>query len=250
MQWDSILSFEEHSVSDSLTPQDYIGLVLVYAIIGISLAVALALDRRGSSVDSRKVVHIGVGTFVFVWWIFSENWIMLVFFTLPFAVLLFIAMLKDNAVSNSKIGDLANNKGHKTGLFLYAVSITILVAFFFDHWTAATIGIVAMTWGDGLGSVVGKRFGKHPTLNGKSLEGSIGVFVGTAVMAIVIMLFYGWLTVSGFYPGGDSIAIVPIWAVAVIAGFIATVLEAICPGQYDNIVIPIVVAVAMVLLGL
>ena len=35
-----------------------------------------------------------------------------------------------------------------------------------------------------------------------------------------------------------------------IAGFISMVLEAVCPGQYDNIVTPLVVAVAMVALGL
>lgn len=233
-----------------MTPEDIIGLVLVYAIIAVSLGVALFLEKRGTTADTRKIVHIGVGLFVLVWWVFSESWIMLVFFTVPFAVLLFIAMLKDNAVSNSKIGDLANNKGHKTGLFLYAVSITILVIFFPDHWTAATVGIVAMTWGDGLGSVVGKKWGRHKSINGKSIEGSVGVFVATAVVSFIIVTFYAWLTASGYYPGGDSIAIIPTWAVSVIAGLIATVLEALCPGQYDNIVIPLVTAAAMVPLGL
>lgn len=107
-----------------------------------------------------------------------------------------------------------------------------------------------MTWGDGLGSVIGKKFGRHKLINGKSLEGSLGVFVATAVMTAAIMLFYGFLTTAGYYPGGDSVAIVPIWAVSIIAGLLATVLEAVCPGQYDNIVMPLVVAVAMVLLGL
>lgn len=224
--------------------------MLVYAIIVISLVTALVLEKRGSKADTRKIVHIGVGFFVFVWWMFTENWIMLVFFTIPFAIILFIAMLHGNAISESKIGDISNKMGHRTGLFLYAVSITILVAFFWDHWTAATIGVVAMTWGDGLGSVIGKKFGRHKLINGKSLEGSLGVFVATAVMTAAIMLFYGFLTTAGYYPGGDSVAIVPIWAVSIIAGLLATVLEAVCPGQYDNIVMPLVVAVAMVLLGL
>lgn len=230
--------------------QDIIALILVYAIIGVSLASALILERRGSSVDPRKVVHIGVGSFVLVWWAFSANWIMLVFFTIPFAVLLFVAMLKDNAVSKSKIGELANEKGHKQGLFLYAVSITILVAFFWNHWTAATIGVVAMTWGDGMGSVVGRRFGRHPTFNGKSLEGSIGVFIATTVASALIILYYAYLTSAGFYPAGDSVAVVPFWVAAIVAGLLATVLEAVCPGEYDNIVMPLTVAAAMVLLGL
>ena len=222
----------------------------MYAIIASSLAVALVMERRGTGGDARKVVHVGVGLFVLMWWMFSENWIMLVFFTVPFAVLLFIAMFRGNAVSESKLGDLANNKGHRTGLFLYAVTITILVAFFWDHWTAATIGVVAMTFGDGFGSIVGRRYGRHRILNGKSLEGSLAVFAATALAAAFIILYYGWLTSSGFYPAGDSVAIVPFWAAAAIAGLIAMVLEAVCPGQYDNIVTPLVVAVAMVALGL
>lgn len=224
--------------------------MLVYAIITVSLAIVMVMERRGTDKNVRKIVHIGVGFFVFVWWMFSENWIMFVFFALPFAIVLFAAMLKDNAVSNSTLGDIANNQGHKTGLFLYVVSIGVLIVFFWGHWTAATIGIVAMTWGDGFGSVIGKRFGRHRILNGKSLEGSLAVFAATAVMTAVIVLFYGWLTASGFYPTGDSIAIVPVWAVSVIAGFLAMVLETLCPGQYDNLVIPLVVACAMVLLGL
>ena len=200
-----------------MNTQDVIGLALVYAIIAASLIIALVLDRRGSKTDVRKVVHMGVGFFVFVWWMFSENWIMLVFFAIPFGAILFVAMFKGNAVSDSKLGDLSNNKGHRTGLFLYVLTIGILIAFFWDHWTAATIGVVAMTFG---------------------------------VMAAVIVTFYGWLTASGFYPTGDSVATVPLWVVCITAGVLASVLEALCPGQYDNIVTPLVVASAMVLLGL
>lgn len=230
--------------------QDYIGLALVYLIIAASLGLAMVMKRRRPSADARKVIHLGVGSFVLVWWMFSENWIMLAFFTVPFSVILLVAMMKDNIVSRSELGDIANNQGHRAGLFLYAVSITILVALFWDHWTAATVGVVAMTWGDGLGSVIGRRFGRHKTVNGKSLEGSLGVFIGTAVVSFLVITFYGYLTASGVYPAGDSVAIVPTWAVSVMAGAIATILEAFCPGQYDNLAIPVVVAAAMVMLGL
>ena len=220
-----------------MTGQDLVGLVLVYLIIAASIGAALVLERRGSSIDVRKVMHMGVGAFVLVWWMFS-------------AIILFFGMLKGNAVSDSKLGDIANNKGHRTGLFLYAVSITILVAFFWDHWTAATVGVVAMTWGDGFGSVIGRRYGKHGILNGKSLEGSLGVFAATAVSAAAIMLFYGFLISSGYYPGGNATPSVPVWAASLAAGAVASVLEAVCPGEYDNIVIPLTVTGAMVLLGM
>ena len=230
--------------------QDIVGLVLVYAIIGASLAVAMAMERRDADRNVRKVLHIGVGLFVFVWWMFSDNWIMFVFFALPFAIVLLVAMFKDNAISESRLGDIANNQGHRTGLFLYVVSIGVLIVFFWDHWTAASVGVVAMTWGDGLGSVIGKRYGRHRTLNGKSVEGSLTVFAATAVMAAVVIVFYAWLTASGFYPTSDSVPTVPVWMASVIAGLIATTVEALCPGQFDNLAMPLLVACAMVLLGL
>ena len=137
--------------------------------------------------------------------------------------------------------------------FIYSnplVTIAIFIVFFWDHWTAATVGVVAMTFGDGFGSIVGRRFGRHRTINGKSLEGSLGVFAATAVMASAIILLYGWLYASGLFPNGGTDLVVPFWAAAAVAGLAATVLEAVCPGQYDNIVTPIVVALTMVMLGL
>ena len=233
-----------------MTQQDIIGLALVYLIIAASIGIAVTLEHRGSKADVRKLLHIGVGFFVFVWWMFSENWLMLVFFTVPVALILFLGMIGFKPISESKLGHIANDKGHSTGLFLYAVSITVLVAFFWDHWTAATIGVVAMTWGDGFGSIIGKRYGKHRIINGKSLEGSLGVFAATAVMTAMIVLFYGFLISSGYYPGGDATANVPLWVLAPIAGVCASIIEAICPGEYDNIVMPLAVAGVMVLLGL
>ena len=230
--------------------QDYIGLILVYGLIAISLAIGLYLDRRGSSLDVRKIIHIGVGNFIFIWWMFTEGWVMLAFFTIPFAILLFIAMLKDNIISESDLGRI-NKKGHKTGLFLYAVSISLMILLFSDHWVAATFGIVAMTYGDGFGCVIGKRFGKHPGFNGKTLEGSLAVFIFTTVVCMVILALYSFLSsemVLGF--SADCTAIVPGFVACIIAGLVATIVEAVCHGAYDNIAIPMSVALVMVLLGL
>jgi len=229
--------------------QDFIALALVYAIIIVSLAISFTLDKRGTSIDTRKIIHIGIGNFVFVWWMFSASWIMLVFFTVPFTVLLFFAMMKDNAVAKSKIGEISN-KGHKTGLFFYAISITVLVALFFDHWVAASIGIIAMTYGDGFGSIIGKKYGRHKIINGKSAEGSMGVFFGTAIMTTVILLFYTFLVTNGYYPRGDVIASVSIWIIPLIAGAFTSIIELLSPGAYDNLIIPLSVSALMVLLGL
>ena len=97
--------------------QDYIGLVLVYAIIVVSLGIALLAEHINPNINVRKIVHVGVGNFVLVWWMFSAGWIMLAFFALPFALILFLAMFKDNVIARGKLGELTKEKGHTTGLF-------------------------------------------------------------------------------------------------------------------------------------
>lgn len=239
-----------HEVTFLLT-QDYIGLILVYTVIAVSLGTALVLKRRGSGIDVRKVTHIGVGNFVFIWWMFSEGWVMLAFFTVPFALLLFITMFKGNRLSDSELGEISNDMGHRTGLFFYAVSVSVMILLFFDHWLAATIGMIAMTYGDGFGSVFGKRFGKHKTVNGKSLEGSLGVVFVTALVSGIVVSIYTFLSndVSWAHTGPVT-AIIPIWAVCIVAGVVASVVETFSPGQADNITIPLSVAIVCVLLGL
>lgn len=232
--------------------QDVIALIAVYSIIVASLLLSRHVQNKGGSWDSRKVVHIGVGAFVYVWWAFSANWIMLIFFAIPFEIILFFAMFPGNPVSESKLGELSNDLGHRYGLFLYVMTIIILVEFFFDHWLAASIAIVAMTRGDGFGSIIGKRYGKHRFVNGKSVEGSLGVFIGTFVCSLVIIAFYGWLVSAGMLdvlraPYVTAVAAVGISA---LAGVLASVIEAVVPGDFDNLAIPLVIAVVLVVLGL
>ena len=251
---------------DLMTTNDIIGLVLVYALIVAALLLSLLVEKKLPNIDSRKVVHIGVGNFVFVWWMFTQSWVMLVFFTVPFAIILFIAMFRGNAISESKLGELTR-KGHNTGLFLYAITITVLVVFFFkdgllysifpdlgrEHWLAASIAIMAMTYGDGFGSVVGRRIGKHKIIHGKSLEGSIGVFFATTIMACIMFALFSainGITFNGITYMFDTAGLIPWFLIAPIAGLLSAVLEAICNGDYDNFVNPIIIGLVLVALGL
>ena len=233
-----------------ISNNDILALVLVYALSIAVLSIAMFIQKKSDKVDIRKVIHIGIGNFVFIWWLFEHAWVMEAFFAIPFAIILFIAMLKDNIISNSSLGDITNNKGHKQGLFLYVVSIVVLVALCFnEHWTAASIGIVAMTWGDGFGSIVGKKYGKHKSFNGKSVEGTIAVFAVTAIVSMILVAFLGIVPL----PANTGIvleAIIPMWACCIIAGAVVAVTETFSPGWIDNIVNCFAVTLVMILLGL
>ena len=234
--------------------QDIVALIIVYLIIGSALALSQYVQKKGMNWDNRKVIHIGVGAFIYIWWAFTENWIMLAFFAIPFAIVLFFAMFPGNPVSDSKLGEVTNDMGHRYGLFLYVVSICIMVAFFFDHWIAATVAIVAMTRGDGFGSIIGKKYGKHKLIHGKSLEGSIGVFAFTAGISFFVIMLYGFLYTTlpdyGILVNAATVGIVSAIGYSLLAGTIATVVEAVAPGDFDNLLISLCVAVPLVLLGL
>jgi len=233
-----------------ISDNDILALVLVYALIIVVLAITLIIQKKTDKVDIRKVIHIGIGNFVFIWWMFEHAWVMEAFFAIPFAIILFAAMLKDNIVSNSALGDITQNKGHKQGLFLYVVSIIVLVALCFqEHWTAASIGIVAMTWGDGFGSIIGKKYGKHKSFNGKSIEGTVAVFAATAIVSLILVAFLGCMPL----PAGTGIvleAIIPTWICCIIAGIVVAITETFSPGWVDNIVNCFAVTGVMILLGL
>ncbi|MCQ2052697.1 MAG: hypothetical protein MJZ03_02005, partial [archaeon] len=64
-----------------MTTNDAIGLVLVYGLIIVTLVLSAVVEKKYTNLDPRKIVHIGIGNFVFVWWMFTQSWVMLAFFT-------------------------------------------------------------------------------------------------------------------------------------------------------------------------
>ncbi len=94
---------------------------------------------------------------------------------------------------------------------------------------AATVGIFALAFGDGVASLVGKTFGRFRprVLRGKSVEGSVACFVAVYVSAALAT---------------DR----PL--AALIVAFVATFIEALPIRDYDNLFIPVVSALAFVLL--
>jgi len=91
---------------------------------------------------------------------------------------------------------------------------------------AAAIAIYALAFGDGIASLVGKFFGKtRPSfLLGKSVEGSLACFTAVLLSA---------------YAVSRNIHI------ALIAAFTAAVVEALPLEDYDNLLIPVTVGLAV-----
>jgi len=91
---------------------------------------------------------------------------------------------------------------------------------------AASAGIFALAFGDGFASLAGRLFGRiRPAfLFGKSVEGSAACFVATGLSVYLISQNY---------------------LVALTAAFVATAVEALPLEDYDNIVLPLAVGLAV-----
>lgn len=195
--------------------------------LGIVLAIAGGVSRFTQSDPEivRKIVHIGTGNVIlFAWWFNIPAWVGIGASILAGATTLVSYRLP--------ILPGINSIGRKSlGTFFYAVSIGILVAWF---WAVqkpyfAALGILIMTWGDGLAALIGQRYGKHIyTVWGtkKSWEGSLAMAVASYIVSSSILLSVQgntWVT----------------WLVAFVVALVATALEAFSWYGIDNLSVPI-----------
>lgn len=220
----------------TLTEGDLLGLLGVYGYVLAVVVVSWLLRDRMS--NARKLVHILTGGIVFFWWSFDSAAVMAGLAALPFVPLLLLATPRSPVafLRKSPLGQ-RSSEGHPYGLVLYAISWTMIAYLLFDDLFAASIAIAAMSFGDGMGELVGRRYGKIHYLPRRTFEGSLAVFLATLVSILVISWFYFGLI---DYPGGTQPELLVLFAFAV-AGFVAF-LEAVTPGAVDNLVLPLLVA--------
>jgi len=219
-----------------LTQGDITGLVAVYGYVAAVVALSWALGKRIKS--ARKLVHILTGGIVFFWWMFDSAWAMAGLAALPFVPLLLLATPR-SPVKFLRDGPLGarSTEGHAYGLVMYAVSWSIIAYLLFEDLFAASIAIAAMSFGDGMGEVIGRKYGKHRYAYHRSVEGSAAVFAATFASVLVLNWFY--FSVIG-YPVDTQPVLIVIFALAV--SVLVTVIEAMTPGSVDNLVIPLVIA--------
>jgi len=227
----------------TLTEGDVLGLAGVYGYVACVVALSWLLKDRIS--NPRKVLHIMTGGIVFFWWAFDTREIMAGLAAFPFIVMLLLVspISPIESLRTSPLGT-RSAEGHSYGLVLYAVSWTIIAYALFHDLFAASIAIAAMSFGDGMGELVGRRFGTVRFMKNRTVEGSVAVFVATWTSIIVLDWFY--FSVIGYSGGGSPDLLLPF--AAAVAAFV-TCLEAVTPGKIDNLVIPLVLAAYLHILG-
>lgn len=173
----------------------------------------------------RKIVHIGVGNVILLaWWLQVPTWLGIV------ASILFsaIAYLSYHLPILPSI----NGVGRRSlGTFFYAISIGILIAWFWPLGMPyyAALGVLVMTWGDGMAALIGQRFGQHCYKlwdMQKSWEGSLTMLlVSYAVSTLILGYVHGHSWQLG--------------VISLIVALTATGLEAFSKFGIDNLTVPL-----------
>ncbi len=137
----------------------------------------------------RKVIHIGMGLWMFYPLILSRTPAMMVVLLMLFLALF---VFRPHAWTSSfefmaRMEDYSYT--YLIGPLVYICAIGICVAFYPLFISAAAIGIMA--FGDGFATLIGKRYGKtySPLNKNKTIEGSIS-FVVFAFIATTIAMYF------------------------------------------------------------
>ena len=216
---------------------DWIGLAAGFLFIFAVIGVAQSLWRLGlvASTVSRKIIHIGVSN----WWLIA----MYFHDTAVFASVGPVVFIGLNYYSHrTRLFAAMEDEAARTnlGTVYFPISLLVLVLLSFGGPMpvyVAGIGILALGYGDGLASLLGRWLGtrQFPVLGGyKSLVGTLTMFGASAVVAGL----FTYLAHPAY--GGTTIAALLVPALLTAAA--ATIVEFLTPYGLDNLSVPIVTA--------
>jgi phytol kinase len=235
----------------AVTQRDLIGLILSY---GYAFGLLFGVEALGRWLKwpqhlTRKIVHIGAG--MWVWGILA------LFDTRAYGLIPFATFIVLNYVFYRfqvfKAMDAADSS---PGTVYFAISITALFALLWhrsgpvDRVPVAVAAVMAMTWGDGLASIVGQTYGRrHHSVAGhqRSWEGTLAMALATFVSVLAALVI---LPGSALSPMSPTVSFARAVVMALVAGVIAPAAEAISPAGTDNLSVPLVTSLALLLFTL
>ncbi len=229
---------------------DIIGLILSYVYaFGLLFGVeALGKRLRWPQAITRKIVHIGAG--MWIWGILAlfDHWY---YGIIPFATFIVLNTIFYRQQSFKAM----DSSESSPGTIYYAISITILFGLLWrtggalDRAPIAAAGVMAMTWGDGLASLVGHGWGRHHYTHlgyGRSWEGSAAMALGSFVSMFLTL----WLlSASELSPYSKDLGLGTSLVLALAGTVIATIAEGLSPAGTDNLSVPLLTGLVLYILN-
>lgn len=238
-----------------VVPGDLLGVVLSILLIGLCGAISLLVVKCGEKTNkksneksknlyseiARKIVHIGVSNWFFIYFFaFKESF---------WAIVGLLAFALFNAVLNvsGALGVLFHQPSKKRnwGMVYYPLSVVVLLLLVengIGDKVCLGCALLGMGYGDGLAAIIGMKFGKNNLIKNsgcnidvskthghKTFEGSATMF---AVVLIIFIILKVWL-------GGVVFSRALFFAL--LAAFVATIAEAFTPHGLDNVSVPLLI---------
>jgi phytol kinase len=190
---------------------------------------------------SRKVLHVMIGNLPLIMPFFTAS-IYPFLVASPFILVTLLATPSSPIKLGERMKGLSSltEEGHHWGLVLYAISYSALAFLYGTRPYVVAAGIFPMAYGDSLAAVFGEYWGKHKyrIFETKSLEGSLGMFLGSFLSLTLAFLYFGLLYPFSFHP------IMPAFAIA----FLVTIVEGMSPKGLDNVAVPLLGAATFLVL--
>lgn len=215
-----------------LVQNQFVGLFLsfgyVFALMGIG-SLVLKLGWVSGNV-ARKIIHISVGH----WWLLAMVW----FQSLWIAIIGPITFIAINyLVAVFHLVPAMEAKQNNWGTVYYPISLLVLVILswggIIEPWIGG-VGILVLSWGDGMASVIGEAYGTKSWSfqlfgNRKSLIGFFAMVLASFAVVFIMFSRFSGLPVSW-------IMVLSSLSIALVAGLV----ELFTPFGLDNISVPLV----------
>jgi phytol kinase len=211
-----------------------LGIAFLYVAIILALGEGLRRGLKLSVEFTRKFVHVGVGMIAFPIVVLFQSWQFAVIPPLVFIVVNYISYRRQ-IFSGMETGE----KG-QLGTVYFPISFSILIPLLWSQPALLVASLMPMTWGDAFAAILGKRFGAHKFVvfnRTRSVEGSLAMFAFSFTAT-----FLALAALSVAQPLAASLAL------AFAAALVATIVEAFSPWGIDNLTVPLVSAVVLVVL--
>jgi len=204
---------------------DIIAIIISFAYVIVIILAMKLLSGKLDRETRRKFTHTSMGIWPLLWFLYDNAFAA---FLVPLIVTILITLAPQN------IRELFSKGEEKhIGLVIYCFSFTVITFFLYMNWIGAA-AIFTLAFADGVSGWVGRKHGKHfyqvPWSKPKSIEGSLGMFIASAISIYVAQLI--------FSTGVDFLLIL-------VGSIVATVVEGISPKHSDNLFVPLILAAVL-----
>jgi phytol kinase len=217
--------------------KDVIGLILSFAFVFLMIFLATLIQKlfKLSNEFSRKIIHIAVGNWIFIALYYFDDWYIAIIGPLAFIFINFLSY-------KFTIFNAMELQEKNPGTIYYPISLAVCTLLTYSQKPLLILpylGIMAMTWGDGMAAVIGKKFPVKNIRPRKSIGGSVSFFVFTVLASIIYLLVETTNLSTG-----------TIILFALATAFIGVLIELFSPKNLDNLTVPIILGIIGFFVGL